>query len=67
MATIATIVVDILVLTFVVPWAEEEFYNPYMSMGYIVTFFLVFCNLVIFFALVAFVLHEDSYPSDRWI
>lgn len=66
MVTLATVVADALVLVFVVPWAEEEFRNPFMSGGYIVTFFLVFVNIVIFFTLVAFVLHEDSYPSDRW-
>ncbi|MEW5748294.1 MAG: hypothetical protein AB1793_05865 [Candidatus Thermoplasmatota archaeon] len=66
-AALATVVADALVLIWVVPWAEEEFDNPFMSGGYIVTFFLVFFNFVIAFALVSLVLHKDSYPSDRWI
>jgi hypothetical protein len=63
----AILVADVLVLKFVVPWADEQFHNPFMSMGYIIAFFLAFINLVALFALAAFVLHQDSYPSDRWI
>lgn len=65
-AVLATMVADALVLTYVVPWADEKIHNPIMSGGYIVTFFLVFINFVIAFALVSLVLHKDSYPSDRW-
>lgn len=63
---LATMVADALVLTYAVPWGEEEFDNPLMSGGYIITFFLVFINFVIAFALVSLILHKDSYPSDRW-
>lgn len=66
-AALVTLVVDALVLIYVVPWAHEEFDNPFMSAGYIITFFLVLANLVTALALVALVLHKDSYPSDRWI
>jgi polyferredoxin len=65
-AVVVILLVDALVLTLVVPWADEQFHNPFMSLGYIITFFLAFCNLVVLFALTAFVLHGESYPSDRW-
>ncbi|MCU0853126.1 MAG: hypothetical protein MUC90_07760 [Thermoplasmata archaeon] len=63
---VAILVADFLVLMFVVPWAGERFPNPFMSMGYIIAFFLALVNLVVLLALAAFVLHQDSYPSDRW-
>jgi len=61
-----TVAIDVLVLSLVVPWAEEKFYNPIMSVGYIITFLVVFSNLVTVFTLVAYLFHGDSYPSDRW-
>ena len=64
--TAIVLVADILVLKFVVPWADDEFPNPFMSTGYIVTFFLVFLNFVTAFAMVAYIFQGDSYPSDRW-
>lgn len=67
-AVAATImlVADILVLKFAVPWADDEFPNPFMSTGYIITFFLVFFNFVTAFVMVSSIFHGDSYPSDRW-
>lgn len=64
--TAVVLVADTLVLKFVVPWADDEFPNPFMSTGYIVTFFLVFLNFVTAFAMVSYIFHVDSYPSDRW-
>lgn len=49
-----------------VPWADEMTSNQLMSLGYIVAFFVVFCNFIIFFALVAYVLSEESYPHEKW-
>jgi len=57
---------DVLTLKWVVPWADEMTDNPFMSLGYIVTFFVVFINFIILFALVAYLPSQESYPSDRW-
>ena len=40
--------------------------NPFMSLGYIVTFFVVLFNFITFFALVAHLPSQGSHPSDRW-
>lgn len=61
-----TAIVDLLVITKVVPWAEEISDNPFMSLGYVVTFLTVFVNFLIAIGILAYVLHGDSYPSDRW-
>jgi type II secretory pathway component PulF len=60
------VVVDILILTSVVPWAEEISENPYMSLGYVVTFLTVFANFLVVLGIVAYIFHGDSYPSDHW-
>ncbi len=59
-------VLDFVSYEWFVPWADEMTDNQLMSLGYIVTFFVIFCNLIIFFALVAYLLQRESYPSDRW-
>lgn len=63
---VATVIADILVLKFVVPSVDDEFPNPFMNPGYIVTFFLVFFNFVTALIIVSHMFHGDSYPSDRW-
>lgn len=62
-----TVAMDLLVMIWVVPWADERFHNPFMSVGYIIAFFAVLCNLVVLLSLLAYMFHQDSYPSDRWI
>lgn len=57
---------DALTIKWVIPWADEMTKNPFMSLGYIVAFFAVLINFVVFFALVAHVPHQESYPSDQW-
>ena len=59
-------VLDFVSFKWFVPWADEMTDNQFMSLGYIVTFFVIFCNFIIFFALLAYLLQRESYPSDRW-
>jgi quinol-cytochrome oxidoreductase complex cytochrome b subunit len=60
------IIVDVVILTQVVPFADEESNSHLMSVGFIITYFLVFCNLLVVLAIIAYMVHQDSYPSDRW-
>lgn len=60
------IVLDYVSFAWFVPWADEMTDNPLMSLGYIVVFFVIFCNLLLFIALLAYLFHGESYPSDRW-
>ena len=60
------IVLDYLSFAYVIPWVDERYFSPFMSAGYILTFFIVLCNLIFAFAMLAYLLHRDSYPSDKW-
>lgn len=64
--TFVVIAVDILVFMYVVPWAQEAVDSPIISPGYILAFFVILCNFVALVGIVAYVLHGESYPSDRW-
>lgn len=63
---VAVIVVDFLAFFYAVPWVDERVESPLISPGYILVFFVILCNLVVLIGIVAYVLHDDSYPSDRW-
>lgn len=62
----AAILIDAFVLIWVVPWADEITTNPFMSLGYVVVFFLTLFNLLFFIGLLAHTFHGDSFPSDKW-
>lgn len=62
----AAIVLDYLAFVYIIPWVDERSFSPLMSAGYILTFFVALCNLILAFALLAYLLHRDSYPSDKW-
>jgi len=64
---VTMLIMDGLTIKWVIPWADEMTNNPFMSLGYIVAFFAVLVNFVVFFALVAHVPRQESYPSDRWM
>lgn len=64
--TSAVISIDILVFVYVVPWVDERVESPLISPGYILVFFVILCNLVALVGIIAYVLHDESYPSDRW-
>ena len=59
-------VADFVALYWGVPVADEMTTNPYMSLGYVVTFVVMLANFIIILMMVAYIFHEDSYPSDRW-
>lgn len=60
------IVMDYVSLRWFVPWADEMTTNRIMSLGFIVALFVTFCNFIVFVALLAYVLSEESYASERW-
>lgn len=72
--TVATVVIVLAVMAvldfvsyiWLVPWADEMTKNPTMSLGFMLTILVVFCNFVVSIALVAFVFSEQSYPSETW-
>jgi hypothetical protein len=59
-------ILDYVSLKWFVPWADEMTTNKLMSLGFVVALFVTFCNVIIFLALVAYVLSEESYPHERW-
>ncbi|MGD9962963.1 MAG: hypothetical protein AB7S97_03595 [Thermoplasmata archaeon] len=59
-------VLDYVSYMWLVPWADEMTKNPTMSLGFMLTILVVFCNFVVSIALVAFVFSEQSYPSEKW-
>ncbi len=59
-------VADFVALTWGVPIADEMTTNPYMSLGYVLTFGVMLANFIVILMMVAYIFHEDSYPSDRW-
>jgi hypothetical protein len=60
------VTLDLAILEWLVPWADEHYVTQYMSMGYITTFLTVAVTFIVSVGLIAYYFQEESYASDRW-
>ena len=62
----AVVAFDLMVLKWLVPWADERYVSNYGTLGYVFTFLTVAVTMIVFLGLVAYYFQRESYASDRW-
>lgn len=62
----AVVAFDLMVLKWLVPWADERYVSNHGTLGYVFTFLTVVVTLIVFLGLVAYYFQRESYASDRW-